>query len=73
MKIQVDAFVKIQSTFSDMVIQSFLKWGGGGGGGEGGDLGDICPFSFRNMGYFTQYLKGYGVPWTPFLCLNNQF
>ena len=31
MKIQVDAFVKIQSTFSDMVIQSFLKWGGGGG------------------------------------------
>ena len=33
-----------------MVIQSFLN------------LGDICQFIFRDMGYYSKYLKGYGIP-----------
>ena len=34
------------------------------------NLGDICPFLFRDMGYFSKYLKGYGIPGTPFLGLD---
>ena len=41
-------FLKTQSTFRDMVIQSFLKcvefWG-------------YFPIFFRDMGYFSSYLK----------------
>ena len=39
-----DTFVKIQSNFRDTVIQSFLNLG----------FGDICPFLFRVMGYFSK-------------------
>ena len=55
-------FVKLQCTFRDMEIQSLLKWV---------NLGDICPFLFRDMGYFSNDLKGYGVPGTPFQGLVN--
>ena len=48
--------MKTHRTFRDMMIQSFLKWG---------EFGDICPFLFRDMGYFSHYLKGYGIPGTP--------
>ena len=24
-------------------------------------FGDICHFSFRDVGYFSKYLKGYGI------------
>ena len=33
----------------DMGIQCFLN------------CGDICHISFRDMGYFSKYLKGYGI------------
>ena len=49
-------FVKIQSNFRDMVVQSFLKWG---------DFLGYLPIYFRDMGYFS-FLKGYGIPETPF-------
>ena len=29
------------------------------------NIGDICPFLLRDMGYFSKYLKVYGIPWTP--------
>ena len=29
------------------------------------DFGDICQFLFRDMGYFSKYLKGYGILGTP--------
>ena len=25
------------------------------------EFGDICHFSFRDMGYFSKYLKGYWI------------
>ena len=39
------------------MIQSFLNWV---------NFGDICQFLFRDTGYFSKYLKGYGIPGTPF-------
>ena len=36
-------------SFRDMEIQWFLKFG------------DICHISFRDKGYFSKYLKGYGI------------
>ena len=29
------------------------------------DFGDICPFISRDMGYFSEYLKEYGIPESP--------
>ena len=26
---------------------------------------DICQFLFKNIGYFSKYLQGYGIPRTP--------
>ena len=52
-----DTFVKIQSTFRYMVIQSFLKLG---------EFWINSPFLFRVMGYFLKYLQGYGILWAPF-------
>ena len=37
-----------------MVIQSFLK---------GGEFGGICPLLFRDMGYFSKYLRGIWHTW----------
>ena len=28
-------------------------------------FGDICQFLFKDMGYFSKYLKGYGILGTP--------
>ena len=28
-------------------------------------IDDICHISFRDMGYFSKYLKGYGILGTP--------
>ena len=47
--------MKIQSTFRDMVNKSFLKWV---------RFWDICPFPLRDMRYFSNYLKRYGIPKT---------
>ena len=38
------------------MIQSFPNFGA---------FGDICQFLFRDMGYFSKYLKEYGIPGTP--------
>ena len=38
------------------MIQSFLKW----------DIfWNICSIPLRDMGYFSKYLKEYGIPGTP--------
>ena len=29
------------------------------------NFGDIYPFLFRDMGYFSKYLKGYVIPGNP--------
>ena len=34
-------------------------------------FGDICQFLFRDMEYFSKYLKGYGILGTPFRGLNR--
>ena len=34
-------------------------------------FGDICHFSFRDVGYFSKYLKGYGILGPPFQGLNS--
>ena len=31
----------------------------------GVNFGDIFQFLFRDMGYFSEYLKGNGIAWTP--------
>ena len=43
--------------FKDMVIQTFLVWV---------NFGDICPFLPMDMGYFSKYLKGYGISGSSF-------
>ena len=48
--------MKNQRTFRDMMIQSFLKWD---------EFWGYRPFPFRDMGYFSKYFNGYGVPGTP--------
>ena len=45
-----DTFMKMQSTFRDMVITKLLKFG------------YVCPFPLRDMGYFSKYLMGYLGP-----------
>ena len=47
-KWDIGYFIENSKFFRDMVIQSFL------------DFGDIC-FLFTDMGYFSKYLKGYGI------------
>ena len=32
----------------------------------GVNFGDICPFLFRDTGYFSKYLMGYGIAGTPY-------
>ena len=49
-------FCENSNYFRDMVMQSFLNLG---------DFGDICQFHFRDMGYFSKCLKGYGIPGNP--------
>ena len=34
-------------------------------------IGDICHISFRDMGYFSKYLKGYGILGTPLQGLSS--
>ena len=47
--------MKNQSTFRDMVIQSFLKLG---------EFWGYLPI-FGDMGFFSDIFKGYGIPETP--------
>ena len=49
----LDNFVNIQRFIRDMVKQNFLNFG---------EFWIVCQFLFRDVGYFSNYLKEYGIP-----------
>ena len=56
-----DTFVKIQSTFRDMAIQSLLKWG---------EIWGYFPISFEGYGILFEIFKGDPLPGHQ-LCLHE--